>query len=102
MGDVITVIASFLPKPGQEARVEQILRGMVGPTRREPGCRRYDLYAANGSPARLVLFEIYQDQASLDADLATEHYKAYRTGITELLSGPIEVRILQSLDVAAR
>ena len=38
----ITVIARFQPRPGAAADVERLLRGMIPPTRGEPGCQRYD------------------------------------------------------------
>ncbi len=32
-----TIIARFQPRPGSADNVEQILRGMIAPTRSEPG-----------------------------------------------------------------
>ena len=95
----VVVFASFSPKPGQEGAVETILRGMVGPTRGEPGNRVYDLYKANGTPATFHLFERYADQAAVEAHRATAHYKAYRAAIADLLAEPIGVKILGGLDV---
>lgn len=97
----ITVFASFVPKAGQEKDIEQVLRGMVAPTRNEPGCRRYDLYRAAEGAAGFHLFEIYADRAALDAHRATEHYKAYRARITDLLAEPIKVNVLSGLDIRA-
>ena len=55
----ITVFASFVPKAGQQEEVAQVLRGMVGPTRKEPGCRRYDLYcAAEGAVVSHLVWKI--------------------------------------------
>ena len=51
----ISVVATFIPKEGQENAVEAILRGMVKPTRHEPGCLRYELYGAAGpQPQRSI------------------------------------------------
>ena len=97
----VTVFASFLPKPGQEREVEQVLQGMVGPTRAEPGCRRYDLYRAAEGAASFHLFEIYADRAALDAHRATEHYRAYRARIQDLLAEPIKVNMLTGVDTRA-
>jgi quinol monooxygenase YgiN len=97
----VTVIARFTARAGQEAVVERVLGGMVGPTRNEPGCDRYDLYRVKDAPAQFVLFEIYRDPAALEAHRAAEHYKSYRARITDLLSEPIGVTVLNGLDVAA-
>ncbi len=95
----VIVFASFLPRPGQESEVEKVLRGMVSPTRREPGCITYDLYRAAEGGGSFHLFEIYNDRSALDAHRATEHYKAYRARIADLLAEPIKVHVLDQLDV---
>ena len=96
-----TVVARFQPKPDAAAEVERILRGMIAPTRAEPGCQRYDLYRT-GSPesAGYCLIERYVDEAALQAHRETAHYKAYRAAIADLLAQPIDVALLAPLDVA--
>jgi quinol monooxygenase YgiN len=94
-----TIIARFQAKPGNEQQVEGILRGMVGQTRREPGCLRYDLFRTGGvSGGGFCLIERYTDQAAIEDHRATAHYKAYRADIMDLLSVPIDVAILEPLD----
>jgi quinol monooxygenase YgiN len=100
MSTAVSVIATFIPKSGQDKGVEQVLRGMVAPTRKEPGCDRYDLYCTKDSPPSYVLFEIYKDQAALEAHRGTEHYKSYRARIPELLNEPIKVQVLNGVDVS--
>jgi quinol monooxygenase YgiN len=97
----IIVFASFVPKPGSEDQVEKLLRGMVTPTRAELGNVRYDLYRTNTGEDSFHFFEIYEDQAALEAHRATVHYKAYRASITDYLAEPIGVKVLTGLDVAA-
>ena len=94
----ISVVATFIPKEGQENAVEVILRGMVKPTRNEPGCLRYELYGATGPEPQFVLIEAYADQAALEAHRATEHYKSYRNRIVDALSEPIKVAVLNAID----
>ena len=95
----VIVFASFRPKPGQEAAVEKILKGMVGPTRDEPGNEIYDLYKKTEAPASYHLFERYADQAALQAHRETAHYKAYRASIVDHLAEPIGVVVLGAVDV---
>ena len=94
----ISVVATFTPKQGQESAVEGILRGMIGPTRKEPGCLRYELYASADPEPQFVLIEAYADQAALEAHRATEHYKSYRSRIVDALSEPIKVAVLNAID----
>jgi quinol monooxygenase YgiN len=94
----ISVVATFIPKQGQEREVEDILRGMVGPTRKESGCLRYELYASAGIEPQFVLIEAYAGQPALEAHRATEHYKSYRARIGDALKEPIKVVVLNAID----
>jgi quinol monooxygenase YgiN len=94
------VFVRFFPKPGQEAAVESVLRGMIGNTRSEPGCRRYDFYRSALAPSGTMfcLVERYADDAAIQAHRETDHYKNYRARIMDLLERPIEVTLLEPLD----
>lgn len=99
MGDEqIWVLASFDPAPEARDDAARILDGMVAPTRAEPGCRRYDLFEEEDGS--LHLLECYDDRDALEHHRDTEHYKAYRAAITEHLSSPIAVKVLEPRDVA--
>jgi len=94
----VIVFASFHPKPGEAGAVEKILRGMVDPTRAEPGNEIYDLYKKAEAPASFHLFERYTDQAALQAHRETAHYRAYRASIVDHLAEPIGVVVLNTVD----
>ena len=98
MGNLVFVV--FRPKPGQEQRIENILRGMVVNTRKEPGCQRYDFFDSDNTGRRLFhLVERYADDAALVAHRAADYYKDYRAQIMDLLEEPPTVAILNPLDV---
>ncbi len=97
--NTVIVFASFSPSPGREGEVEEILRGMVTPTREEPGNEIYDLYRKTGDgPASFHLFERYVDADALQAHRETGHYKAYRARIADHLAAPIGVVVLEAVD----
>ncbi len=99
----VLVFASFEPKAGEEETVLAILKGMVGPTRQEPGNDVYDLYERKNAPdgtRSFHLFEKYKDAAALDFHRETEHYKNYRATIVEHLEEPIGVVVLSPIDAA--
>jgi len=95
----VAYVATFNPNEGQESSVEKILREMASSTRKEPGCLRYDLYKASGTPTALVLFEIYTSEAAHQAHRATAHYKTFRASVNELLKRPSQALVLHGLDV---
>ncbi len=94
------VFASFTPRPERVAQLRATLDVMVEHTRQEPGCEVYDLYESESDGGtRFHLFERYNDADALEAHRATEHYKAYRAKLPELLASPIQVAVLSELDV---
>lgn len=97
----VLVVARFVPKPNEAARVEAILRGMVASTRQEPGCLRYDFYrgAAPAGGSVFLLIEQYSGEPAAEAHRNTPHYKSYRASIADLLAQPIDVLRLEAIDV---
>lgn len=95
----VLVFASFRPKAGQEQEVGAILRGMVVPTRNEPGNECYDLYERRGDgEISFHLIEKYRDGEALQAHRDSEHYKNYRSAIGDHLAEPIGVIVLEPID----
>ena len=95
---MISVFASFYPKKNEENKVKEILTGMVQPTREEKGNKVYDLYnMTNENGETYHLFEVYNDQDSLEFHRGTEHYKNYRKNILDHLEKPIEVIVLNQI-----
>lgn len=43
----------------------------------EPGCLQFDVMQAADNPNRILLFEVYKDQAAFEAHGKTEHIKAF-------------------------
>jgi quinol monooxygenase YgiN len=98
MSTAVSIIATFIPKPGKEKQVEEILRGMIAPSRAEAGNQRYELHSGTLSSAMFVLIEMYKDEAAVEAHRAGEYYKAFRERIPEFLSEPIKIQLLRSID----
>ena len=98
---LVTVFASFTPVAGKEQELHDLLAWMVGHTRAEPGCERYDLYRRSGDEGgSFHLFERYRDEDALQAHRASDHYVEYRRKVVELLDGAIDVLVLDGIDVA--
>ncbi len=43
----------------------------------EPGCLRFDVAQDRDDPNRFYLYEIYRDEAAMDAHRLTPHFKLY-------------------------
>lgn len=74
---------------------------MVEPTRDEPGNQIYDLYRGDDDGVTLFhLFEVYDDSEALQAHRDSDHYRAYRAAIGDLLTEPIGVVLMSAEDVS--
>ncbi|QEY61989.1 antibiotic biosynthesis monooxygenase [Metapseudomonas lalkuanensis] len=96
----ISLFATINPMPEHRDAVEQALREMVERSRAEPGNLRYDLFVGEGETLAFHLFELYIDEAAVEAHRQSEHYQAYRTATLDWLAAPTEVRLARPLDVA--
>ena len=98
----VIVFASFRPIAGKERDLHELLTWMVEHTRSEPGCERYDLYGRHGDDdaESFHLFERYRDEVALGEHRASGHYIEYRSRVDDLLEAPIEVLVLDGIDVA--
>jgi quinol monooxygenase YgiN len=91
MPEILTVIAYVRAKKGQEARVKQILEGLLAPTRAEAGCLNYDLFQSDSDPTHFVFYENWQSDADLERHAQTPHIKASGGLLTGLLQEPVKI-----------
>jgi (4S)-4-hydroxy-5-phosphonooxypentane-2,3-dione isomerase len=60
--------ASFVP--AFETAITENARA----SREEPGCRQFDVCRDPADASRFVLYELYDDQAAIDAHMRTPHF----------------------------
>lgn len=87
MATSLTFVARLRAKPGKEAAAEALLRGLVAPTRKEPGCAGYVLHRSRAEPGVFLFYEEWKDRAALDAHLAMPYIQAAFAKIPELFDG---------------
>ena len=80
------IIAEFEVKPDKLEQFLDLARTDASHSvEREPGCRQFDVTLDREQPNRVVLYEIYDDEAAFDAHLKTPHLAAFRAGIESLI-----------------
>ena len=84
MAETVRTLAVLTARPGQAGALHALLDGMIAPSRSEAGNLRYELWVDKAEPARLVLDELYTDEAALTAHHASAHFQNYRAQITDL------------------
>jgi quinol monooxygenase YgiN len=81
------IIAYLTAKPGREAEFQE---KMTAQARRclanEPGCLQFDVAQDPSNPARLVMLEVYQDEAAVKAHQESQHFKDFRPVVSELVA----------------
>jgi quinol monooxygenase YgiN len=92
----ILLIASMVAKSGREGELREFLRGLLEPTRKEPGCRRFDVYASD-QKGRFFAIEIWDSPQARDDHMQTPHFKAVAARFSELLQGAVGVDILDQI-----
>jgi autoinducer 2-degrading protein len=63
----------------------------------EPGCLRFDVIQDKDGQNRFYFYEVYRDEAALEAHRQTPHFKQYFEKSRSLLAAPPERRIGKNL-----
>ena len=75
--------------------------------RDEPGCVRFDVLQDNTDPNKFFFYEVYRDEAAVEAHRAAPHYARWRAVASEVLAEPTNASrctttISEGLQVGAR
>lgn len=77
---MVCVAVTYVIKAGHENEAVALFGKLTGPTRAEAGCRMYLVHRSPSDPRKFFLYELYDDQAALDAHRGSEHFAQYATG----------------------
>ena len=77
-------------KPGERKRfLDAIEADALGSERDEPGCLRFNVLQDEKDENVYYFYEVYKDQAALEAHRAAPHYAIWRAA-ADTLDGPTE------------
>ena len=72
------IIVDFRLKAGAHAEFRRLVDANADASvRNEPGCRRFDVVEPRGEPDRVLLYEIYDDEAAFDEHCRSAHYARF-------------------------
>lgn len=63
----------------------------------EPGCLRFDVSQDRDQPDRFYFYEVYRDEAALEAHRRTPHFKLYLEKSPPLLAAPPERHLAKNV-----
>ncbi len=55
-------------------------------TAKEPGCKEFNVVVSAKDPNHVMLFEVYDNEASLQKHRATEHFKHYQAATNPMVT----------------
>ena len=93
MGEaMISILVTIKIKPGhRDAFVEAVLDDAIGSVRDEPGCFRFDVLQDDSDPNCIHLYEVYQDQAAVEAHRQAPHFLKWRSIVGDWFDGEPQI-----------
>jgi (4S)-4-hydroxy-5-phosphonooxypentane-2,3-dione isomerase len=72
---MLALVVEFRIKPAHIAAFDAaIVENARASRETEPGCRQFDVCRDPADPAMFFLYELYDDEAAIEAHLQTPHY----------------------------
>jgi quinol monooxygenase YgiN len=93
---MIFVTAAVRLRPDRRDEALAAARRMQETTAAEDGCHEYRFWTAVDDPDSLLLFERWEDLASLEAHLATPHVAEFGAAISGYVDGPVTIERFQA------
>ena len=62
----VRLVVTINALPGKGAELAQVFRQRCVAVAKEPGCEQFEVFVSADDPDRLVLLELWSDQAALD------------------------------------
>lgn len=87
------VIAKLKAKTGEEAKMEEALRGMVAQVTQEEGTLTYTLHRSQADPTQFLFYEAYTDAEAFKAHSSTPYFKALFGVLQPLLDGAPQIEM---------
>jgi len=75
----------------RERLLQELWSDARGSELNEPGCLMFNIAQDDADPNVLRLFEVYRDEAAVDAHVATPHFKRFDEATRDWQAKPYEV-----------
>jgi autoinducer 2-degrading protein len=82
---MICLTVNLTVQAGREQETADMFRSYVKLVQTEPGCVRFDVHQSRKEPRKFLLYELYRDDASLEAHRRTPHFLDYTYKIDDLV-----------------
>ncbi len=90
--ETLKVIAKIKARPGKVNELLSVLSSLIEPTRKEPGCIRYELMQNNEDPEDFALIEEWKNSGALQSHFATKHFKEALVKLPNLVAAEPDIQ----------
>ena len=73
--------------PGQMEKYIEAIKENGAASVKEPGCREFNITVMADNPNHVFLYEVYDNEAALNAHRNTEHFKKYQATTANMVTG---------------
>lgn len=94
---VALLVTIRIQPPHREAFMEAMLDDARHSVQDEPGCLRFDVLEDPDDPNRIFLYEVYRDEAALEAHRQAPHFLRWKHATRNWFDG--EVLVEQAVSV---
>ncbi len=88
----VTNVAFFTARPGLGEELGRGLLALVAPTRREPGCLRYEIFQSPTDADAWFVYEDWRGPADFDAHMAAPYVRDFMARLPGLCQGDPDIR----------
>jgi quinol monooxygenase YgiN len=93
----LELIAHLVAKPGKEEALAHAMLEIVPEVEQEPGCIAYVPHVSREHPGKIVMYEIWADEAAHAAHVQGPSIARLRARFEELLAEPLRTEWLSRL-----
>ncbi|EHL31074.1 hypothetical protein LDG_6877 [Legionella drancourtii LLAP12] len=92
------IYAHFEVKTGNILLVETILQSLIGLTRQEEGCLKYDVYFSRENPAKILLHEYWKNENAHRLHMSMPYVQEWQRQKKELLINFYDISVLKAVN----
>ena len=83
---MFVLVVNIKVKPENLDAFMKQLQANASAARKEPGCRQFEVLVDPKDRTKVLLFEVYNDEAAFEAHQATPHFKKYLAEAVPMLA----------------
>jgi autoinducer 2-degrading protein len=95
---MVVLVVTWMSKVGREGEVAGLFAKLTEESRKEPGCVTYQVHRHKTESRRFFIYELYQDDAALEAHRATPHFLQYAKKELPKVAERIEGQLYEPLE----